>query len=165
MVEYSFRFKALILTAFFLCGGAGAVLGNIIYNMKSLGLHNTVKSFQKPIFQTWSMFFAMTLLIFDIPYFKTGVCPGYTTGGVIRGIGLFRVVSIPSLCDLVSTYLQNIAYYIFLLQFGKSQEAQFYFLLQFYQFSIERRNYAPTNGLVSLRQSLASQLSAFLPYF
>lgn len=108
MVEYSFRFKALILTAFFLCGGAGAVLGNIIYNMKSLGLHNTVKSFQKPIFQTWSMFFAMTLLIFDIPYFKTGVCPGYTTGGVIRGIGLFRVVSIPSLCDLVSTYLQNI---------------------------------------------------------
>lgn len=108
MGEASFQFKALILSLFFICGACSAVLGNVLYNMKSLGLHNTVKEFRKPVFQTWSMFVAMSLLIFDTPLFKKGGCPKYQTGGKIRGIGLFRVVSIPALCDMFATYLQNI---------------------------------------------------------
>ncbi|EAY18335.1 hypothetical protein TVAG_254470 [Trichomonas vaginalis G3] len=108
MGEASFKFKTLILTLFFICGASSAVLGNVLYNMKSLGLHNTIKEFKKPVFQTWSMFIAMSLLIFDTPLFKKGGCPKYTTGGKIRGIGLFRVVAVPAGCDLIATYLQNI---------------------------------------------------------
>ena len=109
MGEASFKKKAIILTLFFICGACSAVLGNVLYNMKSTGLLNVVKPFRKPWFQGWSMFVAMSLLILDTPFSQNCKCPKYEVGGTVRGWGLFRLVSIPALCDLTATVLQNVA--------------------------------------------------------
>jgi drug/metabolite transporter (DMT)-like permease len=108
MGKASFKKKAIVLTLFFICGACSAVLGNLLYNMKSTGLHNVVKPFRKPWFQGWSMFVAMSLLIFDTPFYKNCKCPEYEIGGTVRGWGLFRLVSVPALCDLGATVLQNV---------------------------------------------------------
>jgi len=109
MGQASFQKKAITLVLFFTCGAFSAVLGNVLYNQKSVGLHNVVKEFRKPWFQGWSMFVAMSLLVFDTPWSEKCSCPKYTIGGTVRGWGLFRLVSIPALCDLLATLLQNIA--------------------------------------------------------
>lgn len=45
--------------------GTGTTLtGKVMYGIDSVGLDGTVKKFEKPIFQTWGMFFAM---VFALP--------------------------------------------------------------------------------------------------
>lgn len=109
MAAASFIKKAIVLTLFFICGAFSAVLGNILYNQESEGLHHVVKPFRKPWFQGWSMFVAMSCLIFNTDIVRKCRCPKYTLGGTVRGWGLFRNVAIPALCDLIATLLQNIA--------------------------------------------------------
>ena len=109
MGQASLQKKIITLVSFFICGAFSAVLGNVLYNQKSIGLHNVLKPFRKPWFQGWSMFVAMSFLIFDTPWSNKCKCPEYSIGGTIRGWGLFRIVSIPALCDLFATVLQNIA--------------------------------------------------------
>ena len=101
--------KAIVLTFFFISGACTAVLGNVMYNTNSVGNHHVVKPFQKPWFQGWSMFVAMTLLIFATPFGRNCACPPYKMGGPVRGWGLIRIASVPALCDLSATILQNIA--------------------------------------------------------
>ncbi|OHT12940.1 hypothetical protein TRFO_16984 [Tritrichomonas foetus] len=110
MGETSFAKKAIILTVFFTSGAFSAVLTNILYNMEAKGFHNVVKPFRKPWFQGWGMFVGMSLLILDTPFIKRCKCAPYHIGGTVRGWGLFRLVSIPALCDLTATVLQNIAF-------------------------------------------------------
>lgn len=102
--------KTITLVLFFTTGSFAAVLTNIIYNLKTKGFHNVEKPFQRPWFQGWCMFFGMTLLIFDTPFIKHCRCQPYKIGGVVQGWGLFRISSIPALCDLLATVFQNIAF-------------------------------------------------------
>ena len=106
---YTFAQKALVLTFFFISGACTAVLGNVMYNTNSIGNHNVVKPFQKPWFQGWAMFVAMSSLIFATPFAKNCACPSYKIGQPIRGWGLLRMTSVPALCDMSATILQNIA--------------------------------------------------------
>lgn len=111
MGETSFLKKTIILTIFFVSGAFSAVLTNILYNMESKGFHNVIKPFRKPWFQGWCMFVGMSLLILDTPFIKRCRCPPYKIGqSPVRGWGLFRLVSIPAMCDLLATVLQNIAF-------------------------------------------------------
>ena len=110
MEKTSLTRKAVILTVFFVSGAFSAVLTNILYNMESTGFHNIRKPFRKPWFQGWGMFVGMSLLIFDTPFIKRCRCAPYKVGGTVRGWGLFRLVSIPALCDLTATVLQNVAF-------------------------------------------------------
>lgn len=110
MGSASFLKKAIILTIFFVSGAFSAILTNILYNLNAKGFHNIIKPFQKPWFQGWGMFLGMSLLILDTPFIKNCRCPPYKIGGTVRGWGLFRLVSIPALCDLSATLLQNIAF-------------------------------------------------------
>lgn len=105
----SFLKKAITLTIFFICGAFSAVLTNIMNNTVTYGFHHVDKKFERPWFQGWAMFLGMSLLIFDTRALKSCKCPSYTIGGTVRGWGLFRVASIPALCDLFATVLQNIA--------------------------------------------------------
>ncbi|KAH0795993.1 putative integral membrane protein [Histomonas meleagridis] len=110
MPEVSFLRKVVILTIFFTCGAFSALLTNLIYSTSTYGFHHVNKKFEKPWFQGWAMFLGMTLLIFDTRFIRGCKCPSYVIGGTVRGWGLFRVVSIPALCDLFATVLQNIAF-------------------------------------------------------
>jgi len=101
--------RGIVLVFFFVSGAFTAVLGNIMYNTQSIGKHNIVKPFQKPWFQGWSMFLAMSVLIFDTPFSQACRCPTYKPGGPVRGIALLRTVAIPAMCDMFATVLQNIA--------------------------------------------------------
>ncbi|OHT15416.1 hypothetical protein TRFO_42523 [Tritrichomonas foetus] len=101
--------KTIALTTFFVCGAFSSVLSNILYCMESKGLHNIVKPFRKPWFQVWGMFVAMTLLIFNTSFIKTCKCQKYKIGDPICGIGLFRIVSLPALCDNMATILSTVA--------------------------------------------------------
>ena len=109
MEKVSTQRKAWVLFMFFLNGAVCAVAGNVLYNMKSVGLYGITKPFKKPWFQTWLMFFAMSLLFVETPIVNTCKCPEYVPGKALRGWGLFRVISIPALLDLVSTVMQNVA--------------------------------------------------------
>ena len=102
--------KSITLILFFSTGSFAAVLTNIIYNLKAKGFHNINKPFQRPWFQGWCMFFGMSLLIFDTHFIKHCKCLPYKLGGTVQGWGLFRVSSIPALCDLLATVFQNIAF-------------------------------------------------------
>jgi drug/metabolite transporter (DMT)-like permease len=101
--------RIIILATFFVCGAFSAVLGNVMYTTKAVGLHNVVVEFRKPWFQNWAMFVGMSVLIFNTPCVCTCKCPEYVVGGKVRGWGLVRLVSIPALCDLTASILQNIA--------------------------------------------------------
>lgn len=110
MGEASLLKKTITLVLFFTTGSFAAVLTNIIYNLSTAGFHNVIKPFQRPWFQGWCMFFGMSLLIFDTPFIKHCRCLPYKMGGVVQGWGLFRISSIPALCDLLATVFQNIAF-------------------------------------------------------
>jgi drug/metabolite transporter (DMT)-like permease len=101
--------RIIILATFFVCGAFSAVLGNVMYTTKAVGLHNRVIEFRKPWFQNWAMFVGMSVLIVNTPCVCTCKCPQYVVGGKVRGWGLVRLVSIPALCDLTASILQNIA--------------------------------------------------------
>jgi drug/metabolite transporter (DMT)-like permease len=94
---------------FFVCGAFEAVLSNIIFNTNSLDLHNRRRPFRRPWFMDWSMFVGMSIAIFRTPEVAHCECPKYVVGDKLRGWGLFRVVSIPALCDLFGTCLSNLA--------------------------------------------------------
>ena len=108
MGQYTFGQKAWVLFMFFLNGSIGAVTSNIMYNMKTTGLHHILKPFRKPWFQTWLMFLGMALAFFNTPTAADCACPKPKPGKGIKGWPLFRVISIPSLCDMIATVLQNI---------------------------------------------------------
>lgn len=110
MGSASFLKKTITLIVFFTTGSFAAVLTNIIYNLKAKGFHNVMKPFQRPWFQGWIMFLGMSLLIFDTRIIRTCKCLPYKIGGTVQGWGLFRVISIPALCDLLATVFQNIAF-------------------------------------------------------
>lgn len=52
----------------------------------------------------------MSLLIIDTACFKKCKCKPYHSGGTVQGWGLFRISSIPALCDLCASIFQNIAF-------------------------------------------------------
>ena len=106
MAKYTLKQKIWVLFMFFFSGSIGAVTSNIMYNIKSVGLHNVVKPFRKPWFQTWLMFLGMCLTLPNTPVMYECSCPKPTQGSGIKGWALFRLISIPSVCSLIATVLQ-----------------------------------------------------------
>jgi drug/metabolite transporter (DMT)-like permease len=109
MAPISLLKRIIVVSTFFVCGAFSAVLGNVMYTTRAVGLHHRKLQFQKPWFQDWGMFLGMSFLIFNTPCVCTRKCPPYETGGKVRGWGLARLVSVPALCDLTASILQNIA--------------------------------------------------------
>jgi drug/metabolite transporter (DMT)-like permease len=101
--------KFIATLTFFTCGSVNTVLNNVIYNCAARGWHGRFHTFRKPWFMDWSMFLGMSLGIFNTQTFRTFTCAPHEPGGKLRGWSLFRQVSLPGLCDLLGTYLSNIA--------------------------------------------------------
>ncbi|GAB9464568.1 Drug transporter [Globisporangium polare] len=56
--------EAIVFTLGLISGTGTTLTGKILYGIDSVGLDGEVKKFEKPIFQTWLMFFAM---VFALP--------------------------------------------------------------------------------------------------
>jgi hypothetical protein len=101
--------KWLIFTIFFVAGGFNVVLTNVLYNTQGDGLHDSPAQFRKPFFQTWGMFLAVSLAIFRTPTVRNCHCTEYIPTKKLAGWGLFRMLSLPGMCDLMSSILSNTA--------------------------------------------------------
>jgi drug/metabolite transporter (DMT)-like permease len=109
MVDPNCGKKAIVLVVFFIGGAFNAIFSNILYNTKALGLHNRILYFRKPIFQTWGMFVGMAIAFFNTPTCRRRRCQPYNPSGKLAGWGIFRMVSLPAMCDLAAATLLNTA--------------------------------------------------------
>jgi drug/metabolite transporter (DMT)-like permease len=94
---------------FFISGAVYTVAIDIMYHTPVIGLHNYLMNFRKPLFQVWGMFLGMSCLFFVSQYIHTCNCRPYVVGETIRGWGLFRMTSVPAMCDLTAAFLCNTA--------------------------------------------------------
>ncbi|KAJ5075225.1 hypothetical protein M0811_07578 [Anaeramoeba ignava] len=110
-------FKWLVIIGMLVSGAAAVVVGKLMYQTKSKGIHGDRHYFTKPWYQDWTMFIGMMLCLFGIRKPKTKESEPFLTtdDGTINEFKqptplkrLSILVMAPASCDLIATFLMNV---------------------------------------------------------
>lgn len=109
--------EAIVFGMGMLTGTGTTLTGKVMYGIDSVGLDGEVKKFEKPIFQTWLMFFAM---VWALPIhgmynwyvhreYRSRKRAGFAaTRPAQVPLRTYLFLIIPSIFDLMATFLANI---------------------------------------------------------